>query len=84
MSRCQKLLEKARNSASNLRFEEVCKLAECYGWVFDRQNGTSHKIYLNPALGNKPGAMMNFQEKNGKAKLLQVKQLLNAIDELGD
>ncbi len=84
MSRCQKLLEKARNSASNLRFEEVCKLAECYGWFFDRQNGTSHKIYLNPALGNKPGAMMNFQEKNGKAKLLQVKQLLNAIDELGD
>ncbi len=84
MSRCQKLLEKARNSASNLRFEEVCKLAECYGWVFDRQNGTSHRIYLNPALGNKPGAMMNFQEKNGKAKLLQVKQLLNAIDELGD
>lgn len=84
MSKCQKLLEKALNSASNLRFEEVCKLAECYGWIFDRQNGTSHRIYLHPALGNKVGAMMNFQEKNGKAKLLQVKQLLNAIDELGD
>lgn len=82
MPKCDKLLEKAKNSPNNLRFNELCKLAECYGWVFDRQNGTSHAIYLHPALGNTPGSLMNFQDDSGKAKRGQIRQLLNAIQEL--
>jgi hypothetical protein len=84
MSKCERLLEKAKNSPHNLRFEEICKLATCYGWVFERQEGTSHGVYLHPKLGNTPGALMNFQEKNGKAKGYQVRQLLNAIELLED
>lgn len=81
MGNRRKLLEKAKNSPSNLRFTEICKLAEDYGWVFRRQNGTSHRIYGNPALGAKIGNFMNFQEGDGgKAKESQVKQLLNAIE----
>ena len=34
MGNRRKLLQKARNSPSNLRFTEICKLAEDYGWVF--------------------------------------------------
>lgn len=82
MAKCKKLLEKAKHSPNNLRFNELCKLAECYGWVFDRQNGTSHAIYLHPALGNTSGALMNFQDDSGKAKRGQIRQLLNAIQEL--
>lgn len=80
MTKREKLLEKAKRSPHNFRFADICKLAESYGWVFERQDGTSHKIYSHPRLGNEPGALMNFQEKDGKAKPYQLKQLLNAIE----
>ena len=72
------LLEKANNSPKNLRFEDLCALAKCYGWVFQRQCG-SHHIYMHPG----SGSLMNFQPRNGKAKPSQVKQLLDASEELG-
>lgn len=77
MTRRAKLLDKANNSPKNLRFEDLCALAKCYGWVFQRQCG-SHHIYMHP--GN--GSLMNFQPRDGKAKPTQVKQLLDAIEEL--
>ena len=80
MSKCHKLLQNAKDSPSNVRFADLCKLAECFGWVFKRQKG-SHCIYSNPALGNTEGNCMNFQEgSGGKAKIEQVTQLLNAIE----
>ena len=79
MSKCQKLLSKAKNSAKNFRFADLCKLAECYGWVFDRKDG-SHTIYENSELDLTQGRMQNFQEVNGEAKQYQVKQLLAAIE----
>jgi len=82
MARCEKLLIKATNAPHNLRFEEICALAECYGWQKVRQEGTSHAVYMNPALGNGVGSLMNFQNKKGKAKRYQVRQLLDAIDVL--
>ena len=81
MANRAKLLERASNSPKNLKFEDLCALAECYGWVFQRRSG-SHRIYLHPGLGNTVGSMMNFQPRDGKAKPTQVKQLLNAIEEL--
>ena len=81
MARCAKLLDKATNSSKNLRFEDLCALAECYGWVFQRQCG-SHHIYMHPGLRGGTGALMNFQSRDGKAKSTQVKQLLDAIEEL--
>jgi hypothetical protein len=83
MARCAKLLDKATNSPKNIRFEDLCALAECYGWVFQRQCG-SHHIYMHPGLGNTAGSMMNFQPRDGRAKPTQVKQLLEAIEELND
>jgi hypothetical protein len=83
MTRCAKLLEKATNSPKNLRFEDLCALAECYGWVFQRQCG-SHRIYMHHGLGSSAGSMMNFQSRHGKAKPTQVRQLLAAIEELNE
>ncbi len=82
MANCGKLLEKARNSPNNLRYEELLRLAECYGWVFERQDGTSHAIYVNESLSGQPGFMMNFQNRRGQAKPSQIRQLLDAIEEL--
>jgi len=81
MANREKLLDKANNSPKNLRFEDLCALAEGYGWVFQRRSG-SHHIYLNPRLGNAVGSMMNFQPRDGKAKPTQVRQLLEAIEDL--
>lgn len=81
MSNCQKLYEQAQQSVSNIRFDDLCLLAECYGWKFKRQKG-SHKLYENQQLTVEQGRMMNFQNVNGKAKPYQVRQLLAAIGEL--
>jgi hypothetical protein len=79
-SRCTKLLQRARNSAKSLRFDEACYLADCFGFVVIRQNGTSHKIYSREG---HIGLPLNFQrDKNGAAKPYQVRQLLEAIDAL--
>jgi len=81
MAKCDKLLLKARNSPHNLKFEEVCALAECYGWNYVGGGG-SHRVYMHPTLGNTVGSMMNLQSKKGKAKAYQVRQLLGAIEGL--
>jgi predicted RNA binding protein YcfA (HicA-like mRNA interferase family) len=79
MPDCTDLLDRARRNPAGLRFVEVCDLAECFGFEFKRQKGTSHRLY------KKPGAMalMNFQaEKNGMAKDYQVRQLLREIKQI--
>jgi hypothetical protein len=81
MARCEKLLTKAKNSPGNLRFEELCSLAKCYGWEKVGGSG-SHRVYMNPSFGDTVGSLMNFQSVKGKAKPYQVRQLLEAIDEL--
>lgn len=78
----QSLLEKAIASPNNLRFSDLCKLAEEYGWCLVRQDGTSHMIYHNPNVTEIEGRMMNFQSKRGQAKPYQVRQLLAAIAQI--
>jgi len=58
-------------------------LAVCYGWVFDRQAG-SHRIYDNPNIDQPDYRILNFQPRKGKAKPRQLRQLLDAIQFLGD
>lgn len=78
MGKCQKIYARARASPANLRFEEACRLAECFGFQFVRQRGTSHRIYKYPGWTG----LLNFQSVHGEAKDYQVKQLLEAIDDL--
>ncbi len=83
MSKCDKLLEKAKNSINNFSFDEICQLAECYGFQFQRQS-SSHVIYEHPALSIEQNRLLNFQNFKGKAKPYQVRQLLKAISFLSD
>ncbi len=82
MTRCEKLFQKAKNSPSNLRFEELCALAKCYGWMFKRQRGTSHQVWENPKLTTEQGRRKTFQSIKGKAAEYQVKDLLDSIEGL--
>ncbi len=84
MAKCEKLLEEARTAPNNFRFDDLCKLAECYGWISARHNRSSHRIYFNPDFRDPDGATMNFQDRNRQAKPSQVRQLLGAIDRLND
>ena len=80
MSRCAELLEKAKQNPAGLRFAELCKLAECHGWVFARQKG-AHRLYVRPAT-QRP---MNFQEgEKGTSKTYQVRQLLAWIEDTSE
>jgi predicted RNA binding protein YcfA (HicA-like mRNA interferase family) len=71
-----KLLEKARNSPSNLRFDELCKLARAFGYELDRVRG-SHHIFVH----SKADRPLNLQSVGGSAKPYQVKQFLRDIAE---
>jgi predicted RNA binding protein YcfA (HicA-like mRNA interferase family) len=79
MGTTDKLIQKARSSPKNLTFDELCLLAERVGFVFRNQTG-SHKIYKHPLHGK----IMNFQpdkRNKGKAKITQINQILDYIDE---
>ena len=71
-----KLLQSARNNPSGLRFSGLCKLAEAFGFVFQRQKG-SHKVYAHEGIRQ----IMNFQNAHGMAKAYHVTQLLGCIDQ---
>ena len=70
-----KLHEKIRRNHVGVRFSDLCRLAEAFGFGLNRQNG-SHAFYANPDIR----VTLNFQNKNGMAKPYQVRQLLDTID----
>lgn len=79
MVKKEKLYIKALESPQNIRFNELCKLAEQYGFELKKNKG-GHEIYKHPTLGK----MLNFQpdrSDNSKAKPYQVRQLTDLIDE---
>mgnify|MGYP001594580636 CR=1 FL=1 len=73
-----KLLQLARNSPGGLRFSDLCRLAEAFGFLLQRQKG-SHRIYAHDG----PRQIMNFQNDRGSAKAHQVRQLLDCVERNG-
>lgn len=72
----KKLKRELKEKKKNLRFNDCVKIAEAFGFRFERQSG-SHQIYKHPRIQE----LLNLQEVSGKAKPYQVSQLLNLIDE---
>ena len=78
-SKKDKLYNAAKNSPSNIRFQDLCNLAEEVGFKLRKIKG-SHRIYKHPNLPE----MMTFQPDKGdssKAKAYQVRQLLSCIED---
>ena len=76
----EKLLAKARNNPRGLRFDELIRLLDAYGWQLARVRG-SHHIFKRDGVWDQ----INIQElKGGKAKPEQVKEVLRVIDTFGE
>jgi predicted RNA binding protein YcfA (HicA-like mRNA interferase family) len=78
-----KLLKKALGGTDNLRFGDMVKLIEAFGFRRVRVNG-SHHIFEHPNMRE----LINIQNKKGKAKPYQIRQFLDLIEQynvdLGD
>ena len=76
MSKKRKLLEKILSGSKNIQFDELVSLVEAFGFNLTRVSG-SHHIFNHPAVP----AIVNLQNKKGKAVPYQVKQFLSLIEE---
>jgi len=71
----RKLLQKALASPNNLRFADVCGLAEAFGFRLSRTSG-SHHVFVHADVRE----LLNLQDVHGKAKPYQVRQLLQLVE----
>lgn len=74
MSKLKKLYERVLNNPQDVRFSDICKLSELFGFSFKGGKG-SHRAYTREGID----VILNFQNVNGKAKPYQVRQLLNIV-----
>ena len=79
----RKILEKALAGSKNIRFSDMVKLVEGFGFRLSRVSG-SHHIFVHPQVEE----LVNLQEVDGKAKPYQIRQFLGLVErynlELGD
>lgn len=71
----EKILLQMRETPQNVRYADVVKVCTVY-FGEPRQKGTSHCVFKTPWPGD---PRVNVQDKDGKAKPYQVKQILAAI-----
>lgn len=78
MARPSEILKALRNNPKHVRFADLARVCEHY-FGEPRQAGTSHRIYRTPWPGD---PRVNIQNKKGRAKAYQVRQVLRAIEKL--
>ncbi len=64
----REIYQKLKGNPTDVRFEEICKTAELFGFRFKGGKG-SHRIFVRAGVRE----ILNFQEVKGKAKPYQVK-----------
>jgi hypothetical protein len=79
MDSIDEVIKELERSPSNVKFTELCKICDYY-FGEARQKGSSHRIYKTPWRGD---PRVNIQEKNGKGKAYQVRQIIKALRRLG-
>lgn len=79
MAQIDNIVAAMRRNPCDVRFTDLAKVCSHY-FGEARQNKTSHLVYKTPWQGN---PRVNIQKgKGGKAKVYQVRQVLEAIDKL--
>ncbi len=78
MTAIEKIVEQMRLSPKDVTFKDLGKVCDLY-FGEPRTKG-SHRIYKMPWQGD---PRINIQDDNGKAKVYQVRQVLQAIDKMG-
>jgi hypothetical protein len=74
-----KLIAHIRNNPKDVRFDDACKVAKELGFVC-KGGGSSHHAYSRP--GESVG--LNFQNRGGRIKPYQARQLIEMIDKYED
>jgi predicted RNA binding protein YcfA (HicA-like mRNA interferase family) len=72
----KKTLQQILAGSKNIRFADMCRLVESFGFSLSRVTG-SHHIFAHP---NVP-ELVNFQEIKGQAKPYQIRQFLKLVEE---
>ncbi|MGA2674406.1 MAG: hypothetical protein ABSE99_14395 [Terracidiphilus sp.] len=80
MSEIVKILDQMSRSPASVRFADLFKVCVAY-FGQPRQSGTSHAIFKTPWPGD---PRVNIQNARGKAKPYQVRQVLLAVDRIGE
>lgn len=75
--KARKLLQKATSGGKNLRFDDLLKLTEAFGFVLKRITG-NHHTFKHPAV---PALLSIQPDNNRQAKSYQVKQLVMLVEE---
>jgi len=70
--------ERLKRAPANVRFEEICKDAVDFGFIYKGGQG-SHRIFVRPGIKE----MLNFQNVRGTAKTYQVRQFIKVIEKYG-
>jgi len=76
MGKPEKLFAKVKNNPQDVRFDEICKLADVFGFKYKGGKG-SHKVYTKKGIPE----ILNFQNVKGRVKPYQVKQFLKIIED---
>lgn len=78
MAQVDDILAEMRQNPKGVRFRDLCQVCDFY-FGAARQTGSSHRVYKTPWQGD---PRVNIQERQGKAKPYQVRQVLKAIERL--
>jgi hypothetical protein len=71
----KQIYQKLKKNPKNVRFEELCRAAELFGFEFRGGSG-SHRVFVRVGVRE----ILNFQEVKGKAKPYQVRQFIRIIE----
>jgi hypothetical protein len=71
----EKIYRKLKEKPTDVRFEELCKIAELFGFELKGGKG-SHRIFVKQGIKE----LLNFQDVKGKAKPYQVRQLIKVVE----
>jgi len=71
----KKIYETLKNNPKNVRFTDLCKAAELFGFKCRVGRG-SHVVYVKDGIRE----ILVFQNVSGKAKPYQVKQFLKIVE----
>jgi predicted RNA binding protein YcfA (HicA-like mRNA interferase family) len=72
----RKTLQQILAGSKNIRFADMCRLAEAFGFALSRVSG-SHHIFKHADVPE----LVNLQEVRGQAKPYQIRQFLKLVEE---
>ena len=78
MAKIDEIILKMKENPKGIRFSDLCKVCDHF-FGEPRKTASSHRVYKTPWQGD---PRINIQNRKGKAKSYQVKQVLLALDKL--